>query len=176
MRDRIPRYAGRVRMTPVSGQQNVYTMERADQPTQEGTPLNKTTLLKDVTAQLFGLTADAVPDDVLVSIANGRAKIYKGSYVGTGTYGENNKNSLQIPFEPSIILIARDGATIGGMITPYLYPQAYFVTTSYYGHDASDYAQCIVSFSGMWMYWYGGSAIAQLNTSGATYYYTIIGL
>lgn len=39
--DRVPVYPGRVKMTPVSGQTNVYTMERADSPTQVGTPLNK---------------------------------------------------------------------------------------------------------------------------------------
>ena len=34
MKDRIPLYPGRVKMTPVSGQANIYDMERADQPTQ----------------------------------------------------------------------------------------------------------------------------------------------
>lgn len=65
MVDRVPLYPGRVKMTPVSGQANIYDMERADQPTQAGTPLNKTTLLKDSTAALYGLT-DATPDDVFV--------------------------------------------------------------------------------------------------------------
>lgn len=41
MQDRIPRYAGRVLMTPVSGQPNTYDMVRADEPIQEGTKLNK---------------------------------------------------------------------------------------------------------------------------------------
>ena len=35
---------------------------------QQGTPLNKDTLLKDATAALYGLGADAVPDDVLNKI------------------------------------------------------------------------------------------------------------
>ena len=65
MKDRVPLYPGRVKLVPVSGQENVYDMTRADQPTQEGDPLNKSTLLKDATAALFGLGADAVPDDVL---------------------------------------------------------------------------------------------------------------
>lgn len=42
--DRVPAYPGRVKMTPVTGQTNVYTMERADNPTQVGTPLNKALL------------------------------------------------------------------------------------------------------------------------------------
>ena len=73
MVDRVPLYPGRVKMTPVSGQANIYDMERADQPTQAGTPLNKTTLLKDSTAALYGLT-DATPDDVFECI--GKYNIY----------------------------------------------------------------------------------------------------
>lgn len=65
MKDRVPVYPGRVKLVPVSGQENVYDMTRADQPTQQGDPLNKATLLKDATAALFGLGTDAVPDDVL---------------------------------------------------------------------------------------------------------------
>ena len=65
MQDRVPTYPGRVKLLPVQGQENTYDMERADQPTQVGTPLNKDTLLKDATAALFGLGTDAVPDDVL---------------------------------------------------------------------------------------------------------------
>nr|DAW56287.1 MAG TPA: hypothetical protein [Caudoviricetes sp.] len=69
MVDRVPLYPGRVKMTPVSGQANIYDMERADQPTQAGTPLNKTTLLKDSTAALYGLT-DATPDDVFQKLGD----------------------------------------------------------------------------------------------------------
>lgn len=65
MKDRVPLYPGRVTLTPVSGQANTFDLVRADQPTQDGTPLNKASLLKDATAALFGLGTDAVPDDVL---------------------------------------------------------------------------------------------------------------
>lgn len=68
MQDREPTYPGRVTLTPVYGLANTYDMERADQPLQEGTPLNKASLLKDATAALFGLGTDAVPDDVLSQI------------------------------------------------------------------------------------------------------------
>lgn len=64
MQDRVPLYPGRVTLTPVAGQANTYDMARADQPTQDGTPLNKNSFLKDATAALFGLGADALPDDV----------------------------------------------------------------------------------------------------------------
>lgn len=68
MRDRVPRYPGRVKLIPVSGQANVYDMTRADSPTQDGDPINKSTLLKDSTAALYGLGSDAVPDDVFSKI------------------------------------------------------------------------------------------------------------
>lgn len=63
MQDRVPLYPGRVKLVPVAGQKNTYDMTRADQPTQEGDPLNKATLWSDVTAALFGLGVDSVPDD-----------------------------------------------------------------------------------------------------------------
>ena len=63
MKDRVPLYPGRVKLVPVSGQENTYDMTRADQPTQAGDPLNKATLWSDVTAALFGLGVDSVPDD-----------------------------------------------------------------------------------------------------------------
>ena len=74
MKDRVPVYPGRVKLVPVSGQENVYDMTRADQPTQQGDPLNKATLLKDATAALFGLGTDAVPDDVLAWV--GKYNLY----------------------------------------------------------------------------------------------------
>ena len=74
MKDRVPVYPGRVKLVPVSGQENIYDMTRADQPTQQGDPINKATLLKDTTAALFGLGSDAVPDDVLAWI--GKYNLY----------------------------------------------------------------------------------------------------
>lgn len=74
MHDRVPLYPGRVKMTPVAGQANIFDMVRADDPTQAGTPLNKATFLKDATAALFGLGTNAVPDDVLAEL--GKYKQY----------------------------------------------------------------------------------------------------
>lgn len=39
--DRIPTYPGRVKMTPVEGQENTYDMVRADVPIESGTPINR---------------------------------------------------------------------------------------------------------------------------------------
>lgn len=57
-------------LTPVSGQTNVFDMSRADNPIEDGTPLNKATLLQDDTAALYGLGQDATPDDVFRVLAS----------------------------------------------------------------------------------------------------------
>ena len=65
MQDRVPVNPGRVLITPEDGSPAYYaTMTRADNPTQEGTRLNKASLLKDVTASLFGFDENAVPNDI----------------------------------------------------------------------------------------------------------------
>lgn len=121
MKDRVPTHPGRVKLKPVSGQANTYDMVRADEPTQEGTPLNKASLLQDETAALYGQGADAVPDDILSILSKavlnvdgnlqdiGGSKVgirmATGSYVGTGTYGASNPCSLTFDFAPRIVFI-----------------------------------------------------------------------
>ena len=83
MQDRASLYPGRVKLVPVAGQENTYDMVRADSPTQEGTPLNKDSLLKDSTAALFGLGSDAVPDDMFQMLGGFRAVIYVFAQSGT---------------------------------------------------------------------------------------------
>ena len=65
VKDRIPTYPGRVKLTPVSGMTNAYTLERADMPIEEGTPVNKMlfdsktdTLTQDVTVYVDGSGSD----------------------------------------------------------------------------------------------------------------------
>ena len=75
MQDRVSLYPGRVKLEPVAGQANLYDLTRADQPTQEGTPLNKATLLKDTTAARFGFGTSAVPDDILARVPFAEARV-----------------------------------------------------------------------------------------------------
>lgn len=53
-KDRIPTHAGRVKLTPVSGQPDLFTMERADDPTEKGTPIDKATLESITKSRLTG--------------------------------------------------------------------------------------------------------------------------
>ena len=127
MQYRVSLYPGRVKLIPVTGQENTYDMVRADEPTQEGTPLNADSLLKAATATLYGLGAAAVPDDVLAlikpmidsnyselsSLANSKAKIDIGSYVGTG----ENYKTLTFPQLPKFVFI---NETIGYAATMFI--------------------------------------------------------
>lgn len=58
--DRIPTYPGRVTLTPVSGQTNTYDLVRADQPIEEGTPINKA---------LLDRKADCLTENVTVYVS-----------------------------------------------------------------------------------------------------------
>lgn len=136
MKDRVPLYPGRVKLTPVAGQANTYDMSRADSPQQEGTPLNKATLLSDETAALFG-KSNPTPNDIFkllskAAIANSDGitdvlgniidipadqivdgvKIATGTYVGTGTSGINGKTSLTFQFAPKYLFIVYLGTNI----------------------------------------------------------------
>lgn len=65
MKDRIPTRPGRVLIKPEDGSPAFYaTMTRADEPTQAGDPIDKTTFLTDNVAAMFGWGAEAVPNDV----------------------------------------------------------------------------------------------------------------
>jgi hypothetical protein len=92
MKDRIPTYEGRVTLTPVSGATNTYDMVRADVPIQDGTPLNKATLLTDSTAALMGLTEDATPEDMLRAMAQKLNSM--STTLNTATTDLNNLKSL----------------------------------------------------------------------------------
>lgn len=94
MQDRVPLYPGRVTLTPVAGQENTFDMARADQPTQEGTPLNKATLLKDATAAKFGKDTSAVPDEVLDVLSK---SVLEGTYPVVDVYAGQNWEKGTVP-------------------------------------------------------------------------------
>ena len=94
MQDRIPRYAGRVILTPVEGQINTYDLVRADDPTQQGTPLNTSNLLSGQASATILTLAGAEPTNlseaflqlskVLYPLKKNAVGILPGSWTGTG--------------------------------------------------------------------------------------------
>lgn len=101
MQDRVPLYPGRVTMTPVAGQTNTYDMERADDPTQAGTPLNKATFLKDATAALYGLGTGAVPDEVLAELGKYKQHWWRRRVPAFNGYVEQQRDIVSSDY-PSI--------------------------------------------------------------------------
>lgn len=80
MKDRKPKYPGRVELTPVPGQTNIYDMRRADQPEEEGDALSKANLLPDETAERLGLDPEKNPQvkdafDQMISNFEDRYKV-----------------------------------------------------------------------------------------------------
>ena len=54
MKDRVPTQPGRVKLTHADGTSEYATLERADEPTQTGTPINKATLFSSANENRFG--------------------------------------------------------------------------------------------------------------------------
>lgn len=96
-KDRVPTHAGRIKLTPVSGQTDLFTMERADEPTVEGTPIDKaafdsiiqsrltgrfydTKVTRSRDAALTGLTASPIPTSGWVYDTDDRLKATSGQY------------------------------------------------------------------------------------------------
>lgn len=198
MRDRVSLFPGRVKLTPVAGQANTYDMARADQPTQEGTPINKESLLKDSTAAMFGLGANAVPDEIFSKIknlvdiatnsANSKAKIETGSYVGTGQTGASNPCTLTLGIVPKIVIIYElfrgdrtyRAAWFANLKSEYndtsvfqnKYICGYYDLFSYDDNYLTESGRNFSKFSGNQLSWYG---MTPMNTSGTTYEYIAIG-
>nr|DAF76544.1 MAG TPA: hypothetical protein [Caudoviricetes sp.] len=68
MKDRISENPGRVKVTEEDGTSKYVTVERADNPTEEGTPLNRASLLSPKAQALLGLSDDATPSEALEKI------------------------------------------------------------------------------------------------------------
>lgn len=87
MKDRIPVYPGRIQLVPSAAGDDLFVLARADEPTQEGTPLNKASLLSDATAAAIGLTGDnPTVNDALGFLAGNYSRTLSGAAVpGYGT-------------------------------------------------------------------------------------------
>ena len=118
-RQPTPGLEGRFKMTKEDGASSFVRLEMADNPLAEGTPLNKSTLLKDKTAALFGFGQSAVPDDVLNFLGAYNTHWWKRTMVSTGVssyinsadrsaYPDSGENGgyeweyLGVPFENAV--------------------------------------------------------------------------
>lgn len=157
---------------------------------QQGTPLNKDTLLKDATAALYGLGADAVPDEVFSAIYGilSDPLIQEVSYTGTGGYGSGSPSSVTFSFAPDVVIamgferdggyFQRFGTDINGIwitYTKFMSTDAYLVSYNAFsdgasGSDGTVYAK--KSENGKMLSWYNiGGAAQQLNYSGDVWHF-----
>lgn len=101
-------------------------------------------------------------------------KIATGSYVGTGTAGNGNKNSLTFPFSPKSIFIYsnNDNYITVGLLSP-VGGAALHSASSSSGFGNGRAIFCAVS--GNSVFWYSTADHYQLNTNGQTYNYVALG-
>lgn len=113
-------------------------------------------------------TVDSTTIAYLGQIGN-RARIEVGSYVGTGTYGISNPNSLTFGFEPKIILFDNAGAW------PFINPKQ--TSTYYLVRETRSYVYVVnISWNGKSVSWYSDEhQDYQLNKRGEIYHYIAIG-
>lgn len=178
MQDRVSLYPGRVKLEPVAGQANTYDLTRADQPTQEGTPLNKANLLSDATAAAIkALLASQTENPVTLNAAlailaqavdaaatkadavdsRGNCEIYSGSYVGNSS---NTTTTMIFPHKPYVVMVCgRDANNMiawrGQTRAPYFYSN---------GSDIN-----AVSWADRSVTWANGDINNNLNYTGFTH-------
>lgn len=164
MNDRIPAEgkAGRVLITPENGSAPFYaTVTMADEPLDEGTPLNKATLLKDATAALLGGDETMVPDeafallktlhnDLALDVSSRPKGIAIGSYVGNGNYGSGSPTVLSFNFPPQLVVVGIKDST----------EYYIFFRNASGGFTNSD---ATVTWGDSSVSWYAADAESQLN-------------
>lgn len=120
------------------------------------------------------------PSDGSISDISGSAipmvSIETGSYVGTGTYGDGNPNTLTFPFEPKLVVIT--GTEGGNYSRLMIAPQNAERVPCLFATDANGETpkNIILTWSNTRLSWYSlRNATDQLNLSSIQYCYTAIG-
>lgn len=125
----------------------------------------------------FNEKLQAIFDD-----AESKAKFEAGTYVGTGTYGEENPNTLTFRFEPKFVFISIGTPGVNSnRFKPYSWHSIVSTGYMYNDYDAvssstAKYMYCETTMFGNTISWYNASsAESQGNYTGITYHYIAIG-
>jgi len=139
----------------------------------------------------FGLNQWAAEDHVLREEFNAdnakidaalyaRPRMAMGSYVGTGTYGENNPTTLNFDFEPKLVVIRKSirNASRSGAI--FVSGQSSSPGPEYFD-DTTDAGYLTVWWDKNTVCWFTNSTTSdmadrQMNKKDATYYYVALGV
>lgn len=114
-----------------------------------------------------------------LGVVGHNARVTWGSYTGTGTYGASNPNSLEFGFCPVLVAITCDelghypaAPSIllrGAGLAPTL-------TAASGGSMGAEYTALRPTWGDSGVSWYSEKSVAcQLNESGITYFYVVIG-
>ena len=103
------------------------------------------------------------------------AVIAQGSYIGTGTYGSDNRSGISVDFRPRLVFILRNGLSQGLTFFCRDTSSTYVNNDGYYSNGNST-SRLYVMYNLGGVYWYSTEdEDAQMNESGVTYYYRMIG-
>lgn len=120
-----------------------------------------------------------------------KARVQVVSYVGTGTYGSSNPNSLTFDFVPKVVRLLGNISSGGSFTVCRIYPMntnyginsailfTKALTTTYkasLGFSENNYtaSYCKISQDGKTVTWYNNGD-DQINTAGYTYYFLALG-
>lgn len=123
MKNRVPKYPGRIKLKDVlTGEERLYDMTRADEPTEEGTPIDKETLLTDQTADRYGLDEDGTPDDAFAFLGNytewrwNRRTVVFEEALGSDTSKYMGSSTITARWSSSVQINQQNGAVT--MVSP----------------------------------------------------------
>lgn len=120
-----------------------------------------------------------------------KARVQVVSYVGTGTYGSSNPNSLTFDFVPKVVMFLYMQNFIGGYYSRFMHDATSYFTsdrdnvisntlsTEYKQKEGFGYVSTAqhgkISEDKRTIYWYNNNPDNQANSQGWTYYYLGIG-
>lgn len=110
--DRVPTYIGRIKLVPVSGSDNLFDMSRADEPTVEGTPINKE-LFDSIKNDLLRISPNIITDTNLIAASRNVAYYPNLGATGLLENSDTTSNFLETTFPVnSVLAVGVNGETI----------------------------------------------------------------
>lgn len=95
-------------------------------------------------------------------------RFISSSYIGTGTSGSSNQNTIILPFNPKMVIISQNNSIYLATLV-----NSSTTGTTIVGTSANN--TLTVTWGDKQVSWYGSNIGNQLNTSGATYNYIALG-
>lgn len=163
----------------VGNEKNLFLMNRLDANNRQGVYITPETSSLSNAVRLMRVVGGDASYYSLLHTGNlsdlGVARIATGSYVGTGTYGESNPTILSAGFPPKALFIVREGYEI--FCSQYEWEESGIWIQGARGFSQTRNSPVtVVTANGNTLSMYStSSSYDQLNDSGKTYHYVILG-